>query len=39
MKSRMRWERHIPCVEERRSAYRVLVGKLRGKETTCETQA
>jgi hypothetical protein len=31
IKSRMRWAGHIPHVEERRGAYRDLVGKPGGK--------
>ena len=28
----MRWAWHVACMEERRSVYRVLVGKPEGKE-------
>jgi hypothetical protein len=28
---RMRWTGHVACMEKRRSAYRVLVGKPKGK--------
>ena len=28
---RMRWEGHVVCIEERRGAYKVLVGKPEGK--------
>ena len=31
IKSRMRWAGHVACMAERRSAYRVLVGKTEGK--------
>jgi len=33
--SRMRWAGHVARVVERRRAYRVLVGKPKGKKTTC----
>jgi hypothetical protein len=36
---RMRWARHVARIGERRVAYRVLVGKPEGKETTWKTQA
>ena len=36
---RMRWVGHVTCMGEGRGMYRVLVGKLEGKETTGETQA
>jgi hypothetical protein len=29
--SKMRWERHVACMEERRGVYRVLVRKPEGK--------
>ena len=28
---RMRWTRHVACMEDKRGAYRVLVGKKLGK--------
>jgi len=31
MKSRMRWAGHVACVGDRRCAYRVLVGRHKGK--------
>jgi hypothetical protein len=38
MKSRrMRWAGHVAGMDEERGVYRVLVGKLGGKETTGET--
>ena len=36
---RIRWVEHVARMGERRSVYRVLVGKPDGKETTWETQA
>ena len=36
---RMRWAEHVACMGEERGVYRVLVGKLEGKETTGETYA
>ena len=35
---RMRWTGHVARMRERRGAYRVLVGKPLGKETTWKTQ-
>ena len=34
---RMRWAGHVAHMGEERGAYRVLVGKTEGKETTGET--
>jgi hypothetical protein len=36
---KMRWKGHIARVEESQGAYRVLVGKSEGKETTWKAQA
>jgi hypothetical protein len=39
MKSRrMRWAGHVAQMGEKRNAYRLLVGKVRGKETTKKTE-
>jgi hypothetical protein len=35
---RMRWEVHVARMGEKRNAYRLLVGKARGKETTRKTK-
>jgi len=39
MKLRMRWAGHVARMGERRRAYRALVGKHEGKETTWKTRA
>ena len=38
IKSRIRWAGNVACMGERRGVFRVLVGKLEGKETTWKTQ-
>jgi hypothetical protein len=39
IKSRgMKWEGHVAGIGEKRNAYRILVGKPRGKETTGKTK-
>jgi hypothetical protein len=38
IKSRMRWAGHVAQMGEKRNAYRLLVGKARGKETTRKTR-
>jgi hypothetical protein len=35
---RKRWEGHVARVREKRNAYRLLVGKPEGKETTRKTK-
>jgi hypothetical protein len=35
---RIRWVGHVARIEEKRNAYRLLVGKARGKETTRKTK-
>jgi hypothetical protein len=35
---RMRWARHVARMGEKRGAYRILVGRPKGKATTWETQ-
>jgi hypothetical protein len=35
---RMRWAGHVARLGEKRNAYRLLVGKARGKETTRKTK-
>jgi hypothetical protein len=35
---RMRWAGHVARMREKRNAYRLLVGKVRGKETTRKTK-
>jgi hypothetical protein len=35
---RMRWAGHVAQMREKRNAYRLLVGKARGKETTRKTK-
>jgi hypothetical protein len=35
---RMRWAGHVACMGEKRNAYRLLVGKPEGKETTRKTK-
>jgi hypothetical protein len=34
----MRWAGHVARMEEKRNAYRILVGKSEGKETTGKTK-
>jgi hypothetical protein len=36
--SRMRWAGHVARMGEKRNVYRLLVGKIRGKETTRKTE-
>jgi hypothetical protein len=31
IKSWMRWEGHVACMEEMKNAYKILVGKFEGK--------
>jgi hypothetical protein len=35
---RMRWAEHVERIGEKRNAYRLLLGKARGKETTRKTK-
>jgi hypothetical protein len=38
LKLRMRWEGHVARMGEKRNAYRLLVGKPKGKEITRKTK-